>query len=214
MVSLAVFTSSNTRIFFFRGPRSGSDRHGSGKLKDFTMTTTKSRRSLLRVRLGTALALFAVLLVCSCDRDSEPVQDFISLHLYSWEPTLGEIEAPIEVAPGRTAYVRKIPLVSSAEITRIDHYDVVGGKGICCHLSAHGQYLWNAARQEHGGSYVIMMIDGDFRSFVRLRKGNDGGAAFCIDGPFSESDARRMAENAQRIYVKKNNLGPDFWKID
>ena len=159
-------------------------------------------RRLPIVSVSAALVLVAGGCAAVRDlRDRKQPKKLISIHAYVVRPQQGAVPLRAEWRPGRYIYIGPRPLLTSADISRIEPFAVAGGLGLRCHLDAHGSLLWSRVSLEHRGQPLVLLIDGKFRSLLEVH-GSGQAPALDLRGPFTEAEAEEIRQEAQRNYKR------------
>ena len=153
--------------------------------------------------------IFVAGMICGCKTVStffggaeKLGQDLITLHTVSVYESPAARSRKVEYAPGKIVYVGNSAILSSANITVIEPYSIDGGMmGLRFQLDDHGRFLWTQISAVHQGDFLAMLIDHQFRCFVRVGRQSSLGT-FAVDGPFAKEEAERIEANAARLYKR------------
>ncbi len=151
------------------------------------------------------ISVFTVLLcltaLCGCGamggakkaKKQNPIGGRLSLHVYHPQSTSEEGVATVYHVSGKPVNVTAKPLLSSEDVLAIKTLPVDGGVGLELYLTAHGRNVWAQASSQHADRSLVLLVDGEFRTLVRVPKSSDSGA-FLLRGPFYPDEAQRIAD--------------------
>ncbi len=143
-----------------------------------------------------ALAVVCLSTLTGCSSWSGPPEpDYkIGLFDYSWQDAKGE-STPIEYG-GRIIYVKPRPIINSANIERIETFEVKGGKGMRLILSHHGKMRWHQASAMFRGKDLAIMLDDKYRGRFKVRHiGEDG--ILVLPGPYIPEEVEMIREKVK-----------------
>ena len=153
----------------------------------------------------TAITTGCALLKKKKGDDLLPGADESILSIHRYYPTINSQVhkgiVTLQHVSGKPVYVDSSPLISSKDIDYMETYPVADGVGLKIYLTTRGGNLWSQTTSEHYGSYLALVIDGGFRSLIKVPKSSSTGA-FQLPGPFSETEAERL-RNFVRSYRLK-----------
>jgi hypothetical protein len=158
----------------------------------------------LRGMAGIVMIVLAMCLNVGCKTtDEDPAyRDYITLHEFERVDRYNNLDQAVEIAPGRYIQVRKIPVMTSASIARIVPYRRdAGDYGLEVHLDKHGVNKWMTVTTEFRGRPLAVLIDAEFKQFIRVTS-RVGEETFVIDGGFTSEEAMRISKNAKLNYFE------------
>ena len=112
----------------------------------------------------------------------------LSLHTFSWEPPAGKADCVYVEYQGRLMYVEASPVLGTGDFTKIEAFDVPGGRGLRLHLNERGRHRWLQATGLNRGRELVGLLDNQYRGGYRVTVPDDS-AVVSLAGPFSPAEA-------------------------
>lgn len=150
-------------------------------------------------RLAAGLVVLAVLLLVGClgreqaKKQQKQHQQVGKLTLHKYFPNASGMDETITLfhSSGKPVHIVPIPALTSQHIQSISTYPVSDGLGLSIYLDPRGRMIWSQVTTDYYGQHMALVIDGQFRSLVKIPK-SSGTGAFALDGPFTEEEAERL----------------------
>jgi hypothetical protein len=112
----------------------------------------------------------------------------------------------LEAPNGKTVRVSPNPLLSSAQVVRIEPTDLPGHpRSLRLVLDSAGRFAWMQTRHQHAGELMAVTVDGWFVSIVSLMADGERDDCLILPGPWPETIATSLARRAQLNYEAANN---------
>lgn len=129
------------------------------------------------------------------DVDAKVTQKYLSFHSFETQRGNGSATYPVEFAAGRMVYLNPAPLLSSRYIKQAETITVRDGVALRFTLDDRGTNQWSQLSGTYRDRVLVLMIDGQFRSFVRIREFSSE-STFELAGPFDPDEAAGIVKYA------------------
>lgn len=133
--------------------------------------------------------------------DGKVTQYYLTFHTFETQRDSASVTLPVEYEPGRIIYIDGRPLISSRSIRQAEPITVRDGLALRFSLDGHGTNQWSQLSGTHRGSLLVLMIDGRFRSFVKVRDFSSE-STFELAGPFDPEEAEGIVKYAPVNYSR------------
>lgn len=115
------------------------------------------------------------------------------------------LERQLRLPNGRELHVRKVPLLTSASIKRIERHIGNDGQAVAlAHLSRHGVMNWTQACAAHPGERVIVTVNGVFHHVMSLPPLSQVDETVALAADWTDEELNEIIEWAPKNYRAMN----------
>ena len=133
--------------------------------------------------------------------DSKVTKHYLTFHTFETQRDPAAATFPVEYAPGRMIYLNARPLLSSRYISQAEQITVRDGVALRFSLDGSGTNQWSQLSGTYRQTLMVLMIDGEFRSFVKIRDFSSE-STFELAGPFDPDEAAGIVKYAPVNYSR------------